>query len=118
MLAEDDGALRSVIAEALADAGLSVVQAPDGAAAYKMLKENPQPHILLLTDIRMPNMDGFELAEAAIALNPEIKLLMLTGYAEMTVSPAALRAREVRILRKPIDLDRLCELVTDMLARP
>ena len=41
-------------------------------------------------------MDGYELAEAAIALNPDIKMLMLTGYPEMRIPPPALQAREIR----------------------
>ena len=117
LIAEDEGDLRLVIAEALTQAGLRVAQAQDGKQAYKILTENPQPNTLLISDLRMPRMDGFELAEAAIAFDPEIKVLMLTGYAEMPVSPAALKAREVRILHKPVELDRLCELAMEMLAR-
>lgn len=118
LLAEDDGGLRLVIAEALTQAGLKVAQAQDGRQAFNMLQDNPQSDALLISDVRMPRMDGYELAEAAIALNPEIKILMLTGYPEMLVPPAALQAREVRILMKPVELDRLCNLALEMLARP
>jgi CheY-like chemotaxis protein len=118
LLAEDDGALRRLIAVALREAGLKVAQAADGTEAYKILKDNPQPSALLISDVRMPGMDGYDLAERAIALNPEIKILMLTGYSDMLIPPAALRAREVRVLMKPVDLDQLCERAMEMLARP
>jgi CheY-like chemotaxis protein len=118
LVAEDDEGLRRIITESLTDAGLKVAQAEDGIQAYKLLKDNPQPNALLLSDVQMPQMNGFELAAAAVGLNPELKILMLTGYAEMAISPAALQAREVRVLMKPIELDRLCGLVLDMLARP
>lgn len=118
LLAEDDGELRQVIAEALTQAGLRVAEAKDGVEALKILRENPRSDALLISDVRMPRMDGYELAEAAIALNPELKMLMLTGYPEMLVPPAALQAREVRILMKPVELDRLCDLAMEMLARP
>jgi CheY-like chemotaxis protein len=118
LLAEDDGQLRRLIAEALTQAGLKVAQAEDGSEAYKILKDHPQPSALLISDVRMPQMDGYELAERAIALNPEIKILMLTGYNDMLIPPAALRAREVRVLMKPVDLDRLCERAVEMLSRP
>lgn len=118
LVAEDDHGLRRVITESLTDAGLKVAQAENGMQAYKLLKENPQPNALLLSDVQMPRMNGFELAAAAVALNPELKILMLTGYAEMTIPPAALQAREIRVLMKPIELDRLCALALDMLARP
>ena len=118
LLAEDDGGLRKLIAEALTHAGLKVAQAQDGSQALKILTENPRSDALLISDVRMPQMDGFELAQAAIALNSEIKILMLTGYPEMLIPPAAMRAREVRILMKPVELDRLCNLAVEMLARP
>jgi len=118
LLAEDDGSLRRLIAEALRQAGLKVAQAADGTEAYKILKDNPQPSALLISDVRMPGMDGYDLAERAIALNPEIKILMLTGYSDMLAPPAALRAREVRVLMKPVDLDQLCERAIEMLSRP
>jgi DNA-binding NtrC family response regulator len=118
LLAEDDGGLRKLIADALTQAGLKVAQAPDGRQALKILTENPRSDALLISDVRMPQMDGYELATAAIALNPEVKILMLTGYPEMLVPPAALQAREVRILMKPVELDRLCDLALEMLARP
>src|SRR5689334_8680044 len=118
VLAEDDKGLRLVIAEALADAGLKVAHAANGAEAFALLKQNPGSQALLITDIRMPQMDGYELAEAALALNPDIKMLMLTGYPEMRIPPPALQAREIRTLMKPVELDRLCTVAMDMLSRP
>jgi DNA-binding NtrC family response regulator len=118
LVAEDDDGLRRIITESLTDAGLKVAEAGDGVQAYRLLKENPQSNALLLSDVRMPEMNGFELASAAVSLNPELKILLLTGYSEMMIPPAALQAREVRVLMKPIELDRLCNLVLDMLARP
>jgi DNA-binding NtrC family response regulator len=118
LLVEDDTSLRLVIAEVLSDAGLKVAHAANGAQAFAFLKNNPQPLTLLITDIRMPEMDGYELAEAAIAHMPDIKVLMLTGYPEMRIPPPALQAREIRTLMKPVELDRLCTVALDMLARP
>jgi DNA-binding NtrC family response regulator len=118
LVAEDDGALRLLIAEALNHAGLKVAQAQDGIQAYQILSENPQPDALLISDVRMPRMNGYALAEAAIALHPEMKVLMLTGYPDMLAPPATLKAREVRTLMKPVEIDRLCQLAVEMLARP
>jgi two-component system cell cycle response regulator CpdR len=118
LLAEDDKSLRLVIAEVLKEAGLKVAEAADGVEALALLRKHPQPMTLLITDIRMPEMDGYELAEAAITLNPDIKMLMLTGYPEMRIPPPALQAREIRTLMKPVELDRLCTVALDMLSRP
>ena len=118
LLAEDDKSLRLVIAEVLKEAGLKVAHAANGAEAFALLQQNPGSNALLITDIRMPQMDGYELAEAALALNPDIKMLMLTGYPEMRIPPPALQAREIRTLMKPVELDRLCTVALDMLSRP
>jgi DNA-binding NtrC family response regulator len=117
ILAEDESQLRSLIAELLASKGLKVCQAADGLEALQLLKEHPGAG-LLLSDIVMPNMNGYELVEASLQLRPELKVLMMTAYPTEQPPPAALRAREIRTLVKPFDPDRMCDLVVDMLARP
>ena len=117
ILAEDEGQLRSLIAELLASQGLQVCQAADGLEALQLLKEHPGTG-LLLSDIVMPNMNGYELVEASLKLRPELKVLMMTAYPTEQPPPSALRAREIRTLVKPFDPDRMCDLVVDMLARP
>jgi DNA-binding NtrC family response regulator len=66
----------------------------------------------------MPNMDGYALVERALELSPELKVLMMTAYAEEQPPSSALRAREIRTLLKPFDPDKLGDLVHEMLARP
>jgi DNA-binding NtrC family response regulator len=117
VVAEDEAGLRSLIADMLAQRELSVLEAADGQDAYERLAANPNVS-LLLSDIRMPRMNGFELVEAALALRPELKVLMMTAYAQEQPPPALLRAREIRTLSKPFDLERLGDLVCEMLARP
>src|SRR3954467_14842078 len=117
ILAEDEGQLRSLIAELLASKGLKVCQAADGVEALELLKENPGAG-LLLSDIVMPNMNGYELVEESLKLRPEPKGLMMTASPTERPPPSVLRAREIRPLVKPFDPDRMCGLVVDMLARP
>jgi len=117
ILAEDESQLRRLITSMLADRGISVTEAADGAQALQCLKDDPGA-TLLLSDIVMPNMNGYELVEASLKLRPELKILMMTAYAAERPPPAALKAREIRTLIKPFDPDRMCDLVVDMLARP
>ncbi|HMH64560.1 MAG TPA: response regulator [Rhizomicrobium sp.] len=117
ILAEDETQLRGLIAEMLESKGLSVAGAADGAEALQLIKDNPGA-ALLLSDIVMPNMDGYELVEASLKLRPELKVVMMTAYAADRPPPAALKAREIRTLVKPFDPDRMCTLIVDMLARP
>lgn len=117
LIAEDDESLRSILAEMLAKRGITVMQAADGVQASQMLKDNIRIS-LLLSDVKMPRMDGYALVEEALMRNSELKVLMMTGYPGDLPPPAVLKAREIRTLAKPFDLDRMCDQVVDMLARP
>ena len=79
LIAEDDAPLRSILAEMLTDRGVGVMQAVDGMQASQMLKDNISIS-LLLSDVKMPHMSGYALVEEALMRNPELKVLMMTGY--------------------------------------
>ena len=96
---------------------LKVLEAEDGKQAYELLRKNSGVS-LPLSDVRMPNMDGYELVEKALDLRPELKVLMMTGYAQERPPSELMRAREIRTLHKPVDLERLSDLVCEMLSRP
>ncbi len=115
LIAEDEAMLRAIAVEMLEDAGFTVFQAGDGEEALALLKANPQVG-LLVSDIKMPRMDGYSLAAAGLQLRPELKILLMTGYAQEP-PPELLRAREIHTLHKPFDLERLCTLVGEMLSR-
>jgi DNA-binding NtrC family response regulator len=117
VLAEDETQLRQMIGALLTSRGISVATAADGREAMERLKQHPGVS-LLLSDIKMPNMDGYELVEAALKLRPELKVLMMTAYVADHPPPAALKAREIRTLVKPFDPDRMANLVMEMLSRP
>ncbi|MGH6829110.1 MAG: response regulator [Rhizomicrobium sp.] len=116
LIAEDESMLRVVAAEMLEEAGFRVFQAGDGAEALALLKIH-HGIALLISDIKMPGMGGYALAEAAVGFKPDLKLLMMTGYSAEP-RPPALEDRHVRILRKPFNLDRLCELTQAMIRGP
>jgi DNA-binding NtrC family response regulator len=117
LIADDDEMLRMLIVETLTERGLKVMQAADGVQASQILLDNAGIS-LLLSDVKMPHMDGYALVEEALVRNSELKILMMTAHATEQPPPAALKAREIRTLAKPFDMDRMCERVVDMLARP
>jgi len=80
LITEDEDSLRIFVARALRLEGHETVEAPDGAAGLDALTEGGFD--LLLSDIRMPVMDGIELAHKASAAHPALKILLMTGYAE------------------------------------
>ncbi len=116
LVAEDEPALRDLFAEALSDTGYGVATAADGQMALDYLKANPGVEVLL-SDIRMPVMDGYSLAESSLKLRPELKILLMTGFDERPPKDLYF-ARELRTLHKPIDIFRLCALIEGMLSRP
>jgi DNA-binding NtrC family response regulator len=117
LIAEDDAPLRIILAEMLTDRGVRVMQAVDGMEASQILRDNLGIS-LLLSEVKMPRMDGYALVEEALVHNSELKVLMMTGYPGDLPPPSVLTAREIRTLSKPFDMDRMCDQVVDMLARP
>src|SRR6266481_6265306 len=96
LVAEDEAMLRVIAVEMLEDAGFKVFEAGDGVEALELLKTNPQI-ALLVSDIKMPRMDGYALVEAGLAFRPDLKVLLMTGYSQEP-PPQKLRAREIQIL--------------------
>jgi DNA-binding NtrC family response regulator len=114
LIAEDEVMLRVIAVEMLEDAGFEVFQAGDGEEALTLLKLNPGI-ALLVSDIKMPRMDGYALVKAGLDFKPDLKVLMMTGYAQ-DPPPDLIRERRIEILRKPFNLDRLCQMAETMTA--
>ncbi len=114
LLAEDDDSMRGFLERALTKAGYEVTAMPDGAFAYERLKE--EPFTLLLTDIVMPRMDGIELARRASALDPELKIMFITGFAAVTLNNDSAAPKDARVLSKPFHLKDLVREVDRLLA--
>ncbi len=109
LLAEDDPDMRRFLAKALQGAGFDVVSFDNGRDAYDRLRE--EPFELLLTDIVMPEMDGIELARKATELDPDIKVMFITGFAAVALNPDNHAPQQAKILSKPFHLR---ELVTEV----
>ena len=112
LLAEDEAMLRLLAMEMLEEAGFQVFEAADGVEGLELLKGHPEIS-LLVSDIKMPRMDGYALAEAGLALKPDLKILLMTGYSQ-TPPPALLKQADVQILHKPFNLERLCALAAEL----
>jgi two-component system cell cycle response regulator CpdR len=105
LLAEDDEDMRRFLVRALENAGYHVVSFANGLDAYHRLKE--EPFHLLLTDIVMPEMDGIELARKAAELDPDLKIMFITGFAAVALNPDNKAPKEAKILSKPFHLKDL-----------
>ena len=114
LLAEDDNDMRRFLVKALASAGYEVIDYDNGLSAYRRLRE--EPFQLLLTDIVMPEMDGIELAWRASELDPDIKIMFITGFAAVALNPDSQAPKEAKVLSKPFHLRDLVNEVQKMLA--
>ncbi len=113
LLAEDDDSMRGILERALTKAGYDVASFANGAEAYERLKE--EPFSLLLTDFVMPHMDGIELARRASELDPDLKIMFITGFAAVTLNNAADALEDARVLSKPFHLKDLVTQVETLL---
>lgn len=116
LLAEDDDSMRGFLERALTKAGHEVVAYDNGAEAFERLQR--EPFTLLLTDIVMPKMDGIELARRASELDPELKIMFITGFAAVTLNADLGGAKDASVLSKPFHLKDLVREVERLLATP
>ena len=93
MVVDDDPEVRVIVAEFLEDFGYDVLQASNGADALDLLASTPDLR-MIITDIRMPDMSGIELAKVATLRHEDLKIILISGY---FVSQQI----EHRFLRKP-----------------
>jgi len=113
LLAEDDNDMRRFLVKALQTAGFEVMSYDNGLSAYHRLRE--EPFELLLTDIVMPEMDGIELARRASELDPDIKIMFITGFAAVALNPDSTAPKHAKVLSKPFHLRELVNEVHKML---
>jgi two-component system, cell cycle response regulator CpdR len=104
LIAEDEEALRAMCARGLTLSGHDVMTACDGSEALDILKREDGRFDLLLTDIRMPIMDGIALALAAARDFPDLVILLMTGYADQRERAHGLDALIHDVIAKPFTL--------------
>lgn len=117
LVAEDDEPVRETVRRGLELDGHEVETASDGAEALAMLRAGPAPD-LLLTDIKMPVMDGIELALTAASEWPDLPILLMTGFADQRERAEGLDALVREVIQKPFALGDLRDLVRGVLAEP
>ena len=116
LIAEDEEALRALCARGLTTDGHEVLSACDGSEALEMLTREEGRFDLLLTDVRMPIMDGIALALSTARDFPTLTILMMTGYADQRERAHNLEALIHDVIAKPFTLATLRTAVNGALA--
>jgi two-component system, cell cycle response regulator CpdR len=115
LIAEDEDTLRAMCARAVAMDGHEVETACDGSEALDRLNREAASFDLLLTDIRMPIMDGIALALSAARDFPNLTILLMTGYADQRERAHGLDALIHDVIAKPFTLATLRGAVNEAL---
>jgi CheY-like chemotaxis protein len=116
LVADDEESMRLLVARAIAMDGHDVVTAEDGAEALETLTSEGGAFDLLLTDIKMPIMDGIALALAAARDFPDLTILLMTGFADQRERASGLDAIVHDVITKPFAVADIRTAVADALA--
>ncbi len=104
LIADDEEAMRSLVARAIAMDGHDTMTASDGAEALEIITREDGAFDLVLTDIKMPVMDGIALALAVKRDFPSIPILLMTGFADQRERASGLDAIVVDVVTKPFSV--------------
>ncbi|MET3583096.1 DNA-binding NtrC family response regulator [Mesorhizobium robiniae] len=116
LIVEDDESVRTLAARALERAGHIIDIAADGAQGLAQIRAARGGYDLVVSDIRMPEMDGIEMAKAAASLFPAMKILLMTGYADQRERAEELNGIIVDVVQKPFTLAEIRARVDQALA--
>ncbi len=117
LIADDDPVIRDLVARALNEDGHELTAANDGAAALDALNRKNADFDLLLTDVKMPVMDGIALALAAGRDNPDMAIMLMTGYADQRERAHGLDALVHDVITKPFSVDQIKGAVREALVQ-
>ena len=105
LLVDDEKDIREILCLSLLDMGYTVFEAENGVEALRVFQEVQPP--IVLTDIKMPHMDGIELLQKIKHENPEAEVVMITGHGDMDLAIRSLKYEATDFITKPINVDAL-----------
>ncbi len=114
LFAEDDTVLHTALLEELTGAGYEVTAVFDGDSAMAKVQKNPIDIAIL--DIEMPKANGFEVLQYIKGNHPEVKVIMLTGYADLQNAMKAKKLGSDSFVEKPYDLNDLLSTIEHLLS--
>jgi hypothetical protein len=117
VLVEDDPAVRMLVLNLLKELGYRAFEAEDAKTALPLLESGLRVD-LLVTDVGLPGMNGRQLAEIARQHRPQIKVLFMTGYAQMAAERQGFLEEGMDMVAKPFSIDLLANKIRTMIGQP
>ncbi|KPY45728.1 Response regulator [Pseudomonas viridiflava] len=116
LIVEDEPLILMLLADYLSGVGYRVLQAENGEQAFEILAT--KPHLdLMITDYRLPGgISGVQIAEPAVKLRPELKVIFISGYPAEIIDSGSPIAAKAPILAKPFTMETLQSQIQDLLA--
>ena len=117
LLIEDEQAIRNVLKSILMDENpkWNVDEAENGLVGLEKIKE--KEYDLIISDIKMPKKDGMEVLSEAMAYNPDLTIVMITGHGDVDLAVDAIKKGAYDFISKPPDLNKLLTTVRNALDR-
>lgn len=116
LIVDDQNGIRVLLTEVFNSEGYDTFQASNGKSAIEIVKaESPD---LVLLDMKIPGMDGLEILKHIKAINPDIKIIMMTAYGELDMIKEATDLGALMHFTKPFDIDELRQTVNSHLRPP
>ena len=109
LIVDDEEIVLSLLSDALEEEAAELTTVNSAAKAIEIIEKKPID--LLITDIRMPGMDGIELAGRAAYAQPKIKIIFMTGYANLNSAKDAIRHGAIDYILKPFELKEIRKAV-------
>ncbi|MBZ6075945.1 hybrid sensor histidine kinase/response regulator [Microvirga puerhi] len=116
LVVEDEPVVRALVVEMLQETGYRVFDAADGPEGLHLLQSS-LPVDLLLTDVGLPGLNGRQLADAALAMRPDLKVLFMTGYVESNLLRKGFLGPGMEVIAKPLAFNMLIEKIEAMIHR-
>jgi two-component system, cell cycle sensor histidine kinase and response regulator CckA len=107
LVVEDDDQVRSFIRMLLTTNGYLVLEASNGAEGLEIAERNSADIDLLISDMLLPELSGYDLAEQVLAIKPQIKILFMTGYVEGEIVQRSISELGASFLDKPFQPSEL-----------
>ena len=118
LVAEDEEGVRKLVCEVLEEFGYTVLQAEDGAAALEIAAEEGRKIDLLLSDVVMPRVNGIELTKRMKRQFPDLKVVLMSGYADDSTIPDTIQKLGAPFLPKPFSPGTLTQTLRMVLDSP
>jgi DNA-binding NtrC family response regulator len=118
LLVDDDTAVRRALAAMLKRNGIQVREATSAAEVIEFDQNGELACDILLSDVRMPGMDGVELALVMRSRQPQLPILLMSGFVEDAQQLARLEDTDIPLLAKPIRADALLSTINALIRRP